>query len=590
MENQMNLATAEHPSHCAPGALVRALVNIGLIGAALYGTGALAATYYVATTGSDNSPGTQAQPWKTIQHAASVAVAGDTVLVAGGVYNQQVSFTRSGTATQKIVFKPADGTTPIIDGTGLAVGQWGTLVGFNNAAYVHFEGFEVRNSSAYLVWIGGESHHLELVGLDVHNGGASGIWLDGPKNRPAMSVISGNHVHDNPQGGITVWSATGGYYLIQGNEVWANKGSGNYDGIQVGGGDAGSHHIVVKNNYVHDNGSADTGEDAIDLGGHAMNHHYLVEANVMAGGTGSFKMHSGDLKLGYYTPGVSGFHIARFNQLFGKGYVAYEYPNPVALYNNTFYNCGQCVMFYGEDSSTNQNLGDSSYSGGDSGRMNWKINIFFQDGSVSAYALLWAGPSGATIDLTYRSVRFQNNLYKFSSGQKIAWPNVFGPGINDSVFNSYKSSFAPNNPDVGSVLTTVTSAQMFVNAAGGDLHLVAGSPAIDKGTPLTKAVAAGSNTTTLVVDRASYFQDGYCYSGECLNAPDSIMIGGSGPVAIVSINDATNTITLATPMTWAAGAPVTLPYKGSAPDMGAFEYASNSALPAPTNLRMVTAP
>lgn len=41
------------------------------------------AIYYVATYGNDSNPGTAAQPWRTIQHAANVMVAGDTVFVRG---------------------------------------------------------------------------------------------------------------------------------------------------------------------------------------------------------------------------------------------------------------------------------------------------------------------------------------------------------------------------------------------------------------------------------------------------------------------------------------------------------------------------
>jgi hypothetical protein len=553
-------------------------------------TRAIAATYYIAPTGDDAGPGSQSQPWRTLQRGLSGANAGDTVLVASGTYRESITFTRSGTASGKIVFKNAGTQPAIIDGQGLAIGQWGALVGFNNVGYVRLEGFEIRNSPAYNVYVGGESHHLELIGLDVHDGGSSGIWLDGPKNRAAMSVISGNHVHGHSLGGITVWSATGGYYMIQNNEVWANKGTSNYDAIQVGGGDAGSHHIVVKNNFAHDNGSADVGEDAIDLGGHALNHHYLVEGNIMSGGTGSFKLHSGQLKTGWYSPGVSSFHIARFNQVIGKGFVAYEFPNPIAMYNNTYFNCGQCVMFYGEDASKNQNLGDATYTGGDAGRMVWKNNVFFQDSASTAYVLLQAGPTGATIDLTYRSVRFQSNLYKFASGQKLTWNGMFGSPISDATFSSYKSSNAPDNPDVGSLVTSAALAQMFVNASTGDFHLAAGSPAIDKGSALTKAVNAGSGSTSLVVDRASYFQDGYCANGECLNTPDSIVIGNSGSIRIASIDDRTNTITLATAATWTAGTPVTLPYKGAAPDIGAFEYGGASTLPAPANFRVITKP
>ena len=60
--------------------------------------------YYVATTGSDNNPGTSAAPFRTIQKAAGVAGPGDVVIVRDGIYtssssNAVVSVGRSGTAT-----------------------------------------------------------------------------------------------------------------------------------------------------------------------------------------------------------------------------------------------------------------------------------------------------------------------------------------------------------------------------------------------------------------------------------------------------------------------------------------------------------
>src|SRR5262249_723620 len=43
-------------------------------------------TYYVATTAIDSKPGTQTQPFQTIQKAANIVKAGDTVYVADGTY------------------------------------------------------------------------------------------------------------------------------------------------------------------------------------------------------------------------------------------------------------------------------------------------------------------------------------------------------------------------------------------------------------------------------------------------------------------------------------------------------------------------
>lgn len=50
----------------------------------------MATIYYVAKSGSDRNPGTKNCPFLTIQRAADVAVAGDTVIVHEGVYREWV--------------------------------------------------------------------------------------------------------------------------------------------------------------------------------------------------------------------------------------------------------------------------------------------------------------------------------------------------------------------------------------------------------------------------------------------------------------------------------------------------------------------
>ena len=52
-----------------------------LLLAALVSVPAHGATYYVATSGRDANPGTETQPWRTIQKAADTLIASDTVFV-----------------------------------------------------------------------------------------------------------------------------------------------------------------------------------------------------------------------------------------------------------------------------------------------------------------------------------------------------------------------------------------------------------------------------------------------------------------------------------------------------------------------------
>jgi hypothetical protein len=74
---------------------------------------AYAATLYVDIqnpSASDTNSGALSQPWLTIQKAASTAIAGDTVIVKAGEYNEFFTFQHSGTALDPIVFQGERGT------------------------------------------------------------------------------------------------------------------------------------------------------------------------------------------------------------------------------------------------------------------------------------------------------------------------------------------------------------------------------------------------------------------------------------------------------------------------------------------------
>lgn len=74
--------------------------------------------YHVAKTGSDTNPGTEKFPFLTIQQAANVAVAGDSVLVHEGVYREWVRPQYGGTSDEcRITYAAADGEYVIIKGS-----------------------------------------------------------------------------------------------------------------------------------------------------------------------------------------------------------------------------------------------------------------------------------------------------------------------------------------------------------------------------------------------------------------------------------------------------------------------------------------
>ena len=209
-------------------------------------------TYYVSTTGSDSNPGTLAQPWLTIQHAANTVTAGATVYVLAGVYNQSINFPNSGTASAPVVFASYPGQTAVIDGTGLSAAGIQGLINIINQSYITISGFEIRNyttsSSAATpsgVWITGYGAGVRILNNRVHdittkseaNGNAFGISVYGTSQTPITQLV------------------------ISGNEVYQLK-TGESESVNV---DGNVTHFQITNNLIHDNDNI--GIDAIGYEG-----------------------------------------------------------------------------------------------------------------------------------------------------------------------------------------------------------------------------------------------------------------------------------------------------------------------------------
>lgn len=73
-------------------------------------------SYYVATTGDDGQDGSQAKPWKTIQHAVARLQPGDTLLLRAGTYYENVTVRLTGRSDAPITIRAFPGEHVVLDG------------------------------------------------------------------------------------------------------------------------------------------------------------------------------------------------------------------------------------------------------------------------------------------------------------------------------------------------------------------------------------------------------------------------------------------------------------------------------------------
>ncbi|HHG83811.1 MAG TPA: T9SS type A sorting domain-containing protein [Bacteroidetes bacterium] len=188
-------------------------------------------TFYVATNGLDTSPGTAAQPWKTIQKAANLLLAGDTVLIKAGTYKERVTVQHSGNSNQYIVFSNYQNEVVTIDGDGLTWGNWNGL-------------FDVS-----------DQNYIVITGLGIKNSAFGGIWAE----KSQHIIIRDNYTYNTKSSGIGVWDSK--FITVENNEVELACNDGGQECITI----SNSSNCEIMRNHVHDNGPGTNGGEGIDV-------------------------------------------------------------------------------------------------------------------------------------------------------------------------------------------------------------------------------------------------------------------------------------------------------------------------------------
>jgi Right handed beta helix region len=449
-------------------------------------------SFYVSTTGNDSNPGTQTAPWRTVQHAADTVLAGGTVNVRDGVYEELVTMKASGNALDGfITFRSYPGETAILDATHLTPTGRQAIVTVHNQNYIRIEGLEIRNFhtaehrlSPLGISVIGSGSHIELLKNNVHHIEQTFEGRDGPG-------------HGANGFGIAVYGTDAKTpitdLIIDGNEVHHLK-TGSSESLVVNGNVT---NFRITNNVVHDNnnigidviGFEHTAPDpAVDQARDGLVSGNLVY-NVHSRGNPAYQ--NEENSDGIYVDGGTRILIER-NVMHDDDFgieLASEHKDRATSYitarNNLIYHCHTAGVSIGgyaperghTDHSTviNNTLYENDTSGTGSGefQMQWNMadNIF-------ANNIVYAGDhcliaiNKSQVNKDHPAVAIDHNLYYCASGAKAStWQEAAGTVTG---FDKYVES-------TGGDAHSQFKDPHFVDATK-DFHLQSDSPALAAGT------------------------------------------------------------------------------------------------------------
>lgn len=185
--------------------------------------------YFVALNGDDSYPGTESQPWRTLQKAADTLTSGETVYFRAGSYQERIIPKNSGgDGDHYITYASYPGEIAVIDGEGIGVPEDEGLFHIDGLSYIRISGLSIRNSAYTGIYVD-HSDHLRIEKNRTYNTASSGIGIWGS--------------HD---------------VIVDHNEVELACSNGMQESLTIAGTDT----FEVKNNQVH-NGVAGYDKEGI---------------------------------------------------------------------------------------------------------------------------------------------------------------------------------------------------------------------------------------------------------------------------------------------------------------------------------------
>ncbi len=200
-------------------------------------------TYFVRTTGSDSAKGTTAQDaFASVEHAAKVAKAGDTIVIGSGRYPGFVRFTTDATADKPIVVLADTDGSRTGDKGGVELRDSGsgavrveadhihlrdlTITGisreavrFNNAVGIRFERCTIIGGNRDAIYLPRQKNDLTIVDCVLHSGKRDLLQL----SSGCTVTVLGSTFRDATGDGIRL---NGGTVALSGTKLHDLKGDG----------------------------------------------------------------------------------------------------------------------------------------------------------------------------------------------------------------------------------------------------------------------------------------------------------------------------------------------------------------------------
>jgi|GEM_PF-2054448 len=385
-------------------------------------------------------------------------------------------------------------------------------------------------------------------------------------------IIRNNEVSDSLRQGILFTGTDNG--LIEDNHTFNNGATG----IQIEGADDGRmlKNVVIRNNISEHNAQrygAETGiwvDDATNV---------VVENNIMRYNATGFRITGSDQVIARNNLIYENHYYGGSNKCTGTQNIGWTSAGIWTWGNATTPDGGKDHII----------VHNTIYKNGNQNPCN---NRPFSQISLNYNSISAANPGGYP---QLSGTVFKNNISSMSNatnpatdlvveangvtGFSVDYNNYYSParaaGLNVNLINANHPGNSSGGAtygweeyksDTGFDAHSMITDPLFINQNSYDFNLNANSLAINNGDFLTKANNAGNNSTSLIVQDARYFTDGYG-----LVEGDKIKIGSNNPASITNVDYGSNIITLAENLSWNNGDNVSYVYSGAKPDIGALE-------------------